>query len=188
VEPVPVEHVEEVEDIEDVGRTGARFGQVSARQPKWSATAEPAAPQPSGWLEPDVGQEVEPDRIDPANPPLESPLASESGVLVRPYARTGGRTRPARDLALEALIRTRSSAVTPTHLLSRERQAIITLCLQPRSVAEVSALLSLPLGVARVLLGDLAEAGVVEVHRSGSGDDAPDLGLMQRVLAGLRRL
>jgi hypothetical protein len=67
---------------------------------------------------------------------------------------------------------------------------IVDLCAQPRSVAEIAALLVLPLGVARVLLGDLAGAGVVFVHptAASSGDGAPDLEFMRRVLVGLRRL
>lgn len=183
---MPVKHEENpVKHEEDVGRTGARFGSASVRRPKWSPTDEPAAQQPpAGWLEPSAGQKAEPNSVNPADPSL----PSESGILVRPYARTGGRTRPARALALETLISTHSWAVTPPQLASRERQAIITLCLEPRSVAEVAALLGLPLGVTRVLLGDLAEDGVVEIHHSGGGDGEPDLGLMQRVLAGLRRL
>jgi hypothetical protein len=176
VEPVPEELPE------DVGLTGARFGPASLRRPKRSGTAEPTAQQPpDGTPEPGSGQEAEPGSADPS-------LRSESDILVRPYARTGGRTRPARDLAIEALICTRSGATADTRLISTERQAIVTLCVQPRSVAEVAALLSLPLGVARVLLGDLADDGVVEVHQSAGGDGVPDLGLMQRVLAGLRRL
>ncbi len=47
----------------------------------------------------------------------------------------------------------------------------------------------MPLGVARVVLGDLAAAGSVAVHRTvGSADAASDVALMQRVLAGLHRL
>jgi hypothetical protein len=56
-------------------------------------------------------------------------------------------------------------------------------------VAEVAALLSVPLGVARVLLGDMAGLGVVTVHQNASSaGNTPDLALMERVLSGLRRL
>ena len=55
--------------------------------------------------------------------------------------------------------------------------------------AEVAALLSLPLGVARVVLGDMAGLGVVTVHQTASSaGSGPDLALMERVLSGLRRL
>ena len=70
-----------------------------------------------------------------------------------------------------------------------EHRAVAELCEQTRSVAEVAALLSLPLGVARVVLGDMAGLGVVTVHQTASSaGSAPDLALMERVLSGLRRL
>jgi uncharacterized membrane protein len=54
-------------------------------------------------------------------------------------------------------------------------------------VAELAAHVGVPLGVARVLVGDLASAGAVAVH-SGPGASGPDLALMERVLSGLRKL
>jgi hypothetical protein len=106
------------------------------------------------------------------------------GVMVRPYVRTGGRTRPAVDLAIEALVSTAACAPEPT---GADHRAIAALCASPRSVAEIAALLEIPLGVARVLVGDLAQDGGVVVHDT-SGPDGPDATLMQRVLDGLRRL
>jgi hypothetical protein len=90
----------------------------------------------------------------------------EPGRLVRPYAMTGGRTRPADDdLELETL-----------------------LCRDILSIAEISARLDLPLGVVRVLVGDMAEEGLVTVHRPASVGDRPDLALLERVLYGLRTI
>jgi hypothetical protein len=66
---------------------------------------------------------------------------------------------------------------------------VAELCREPRSVAEVAALLTLPLGVARVLIGDMASQGTVVVHQTAStSGDVPDMALMERVLSGLRRL
>jgi len=104
--------------------------------------------------------------------------------VVRPYVRTGGRTRPAVDLAIEALVSTAPGAPEPP---GADHRAIAALCASPRSVAEIAALLEIPLGVARVLVGDLAQDGAVVVHGT-SGPDGPDAPLMQRVLDGLRRL
>jgi hypothetical protein len=74
-------------------------------------------------------------------------------------------------------------------LTSAEHRAVAELCDDPRSVAEVAALLSLPLGVARVLLADMADIGLIAVHRNANRTgDAPDMALMERVLSGLRRL
>jgi hypothetical protein len=74
--------------------------------------------------------------------------------------------------------------------LPMEHRAVADLLIeQTRSVAEVAALLSLPLGVARVLLGDMAGEGTVTVHQTASeAGELPDLALMERVLSGLRRL
>ncbi|WP_330240892.1 DUF742 domain-containing protein [Streptomyces sp. NBC_00525] len=109
--------------------------------------------------------------------------------LVRPYAMTGGRTRPRYQLAIEALV---STTADPAHMgtLLPEHQRICHLCREVKSVAEVSALLSMPLGVARILVADLAEAGMVAIHQPGNGEagGAPDVTLLERVLSGLRKL
>ncbi|MCT2592627.1 DUF742 domain-containing protein [Streptomyces sp. N2-109] len=110
--------------------------------------------------------------------------------LVRPYAMTGGRTRPRYQLAIEALV---STTADPAHLhgLLPEHQRICHLCREVKSVAEVSALLAIPLGVARILVADLAEAGMVAIHQPGSTAEpggAPAVTLLERVLSGLRKL
>jgi len=112
----------------------------------------------------------------------------EPGRLVRPYAMTGGRTRPAHDnLELETLVSTTALGETSV-TLSLERRSIALLCRDILSVAEISARLDLPLGVARVLVGDMAEEGLVTVHRPASVGDRPDLALLERVLYGLRTI
>ncbi|MFI7278334.1 DUF742 domain-containing protein [Streptomyces sp. MS19] len=109
--------------------------------------------------------------------------------LVRPYAMTGGRTRPRYQLAIEALVSTSADPVQLQGLLP-EHQRICHLCLEVKSVAEVSALLSIPLGVARILVADLAEAGLVAIHQPGNEGEGgqPDVTLLERVLSGLRKL
>lgn len=115
--------------------------------------------------------------------------ASSGASSVRPYAWTRGRTRSGLDLAIEALVSTSRQGRGQLGLLQVEHRAIAELCEEARSVAEVAALMSLPLGVARVLLGDMAGLGVVTVHQTASSTGAtPDLALMERVLSGLRRL
>jgi Protein of unknown function (DUF742) len=57
-----------------------------------------------------------------------------------------------------------------------------------RSSAEVSAHLDLPLGVTRVLVGDMAYEGLVSIHRPVNPDAHPDRALLERVLAGLRAI
>jgi hypothetical protein len=165
--------VEEAERHEPAGLTGARFGPHSERRRRHAEPEEYPVPvtdsaDDRGW------HEVE-----------REPLPSESDVLIRPYARTGGRTRPVGQLALESLISTVPRAIGGQR--SWEYRRIASLCVHPRSVAEVAALLAIPLGVARILLGDMAADGAVVVH-GGGVQGAPDVALMHRVLAGLRRL
>jgi Protein of unknown function (DUF742) len=113
----------------------------------------------------------------------------EPGRLVRPYYMTGGRTRPAHDdLEWETLVSTTALGETSPKVGGVERRAIVVLCRDLVSIAEVSARLDLPLGVARVLVGDMAEQGFLILHRPSSDADRPDLALLQRVLYGLHQL
>ena len=110
----------------------------------------------------------------------------EPGRLVRPYYMTGGRARPTQDdLEIEALVSTTAQGERSPKL-NVEQRAIIALCRDLLSIAEVSARLDLPLGVTRVLIGDMASEGLVIVHRPTSVGDRPDLALLQRVLYGLQ--
>ena len=110
--------------------------------------------------------------------------------LVRPYALTRGRTRPGRGvLPLEALVRGVAGASDTTS--TPERRRIIELTTPSiLSVAELSAHLSLPLGVIRVLVGDLADEGLIVVH-TGSPSAAPaatNLKVLESVLNGISSL
>jgi Protein of unknown function (DUF742) len=62
---------------------------------------------------------------------------------------------------------------------------IAALCHDILSIAEVSARLHLPLGVIRVLVGDMADEHLVMVRRPAQAGDRPDLALLERVLYGL---
>ena len=112
----------------------------------------------------------------------------EPGRLVRPYYMTGGRARPAQnDLEIEALVSTTAQGERSPKL-TVEQRAIIALCRDLLSIAEVSARLDLPLGVARVVIGDMAAEGLVILHRPTTVGDRPDLALLQRVLYGLNQI
>lgn len=110
------------------------------------------------------------------------------GRLVRPYALTGGRTRSSdHDFPLETLVMTTPTGLARAEDLGNEQRKIVRLCESAVSVIEVAARLSVPLGVARVLVGDMAADGLVAVHRPRSSD-RPDLQLLERVLGGIRAL
>ena len=107
---------------------------------------------------------------------------------VRPYAMTGGRTRPTHDdLEIEALVST-TAMVEQTPKLTVEQRAIAALCHDVLSIAEVSARLHLPLGVVRVLVADMADEHLVMVHRPAHAGDRPNLALLERMLDGLHSI
>ena len=106
--------------------------------------------------------------------------------IVRPFTITAGRTRPKLDLPVEATLRLQDDArgrSWPNAAVAH----VIDVC-HLRSVAEVSALVSMPIGVVRVLLADLVEAGHVAVQATisdkSSSDERRDL--IERTLRGLR--
>ncbi|MER5674556.1 DUF742 domain-containing protein [Pseudonocardia alni] len=121
-------------------------------------------------------------------PPDAAPLPVPAFAPVRPYVMTGGRTRVRAELRLETLVSVRPAPGPVPRADSVERAAVLRLCTRPRSVSEVAALAAVPLGVARVLIDDLASEGRLVVHGVSSAEDGPSVALMDRVLAGLRRL
>ncbi|WP_256639359.1 DUF742 domain-containing protein [Streptomyces murinus] len=146
----------------------------------------PQGPGPSPYDQPPAPR-IQP--VQPQRRPEPAPAAANN-PLVRPYAMTGGRTRPRYQLAIEALVHTTAAPHQMQGQLP-EHQRICNLCREIKSVAEVSALLTIPLGVARILVADLAEAGLVAIHQPGGDENAggqPDVTLLERVLSGLRKL
>jgi len=118
------------------------------------------------------------------------PAGGDDGPkLVRPYAFTGGRTRSKGiDLPMETQVTESAAARARWRDLSHEHRVILGLCERPVSIAEISAHLKVPLGVARVLVSDMAEDGLVDVHGGPSTSAPNDLKLLERVLNGLRAL
>jgi hypothetical protein len=108
--------------------------------------------------------------------------------LVRPYTVTGGRTQPRYKLAMEALVTATVYEPRDLSVLAPECQAILQFCLDWRSVAEISAVLRIPLGVARILVADMSADGLVRVHQRDDSEGRPDMNLLERVLSGLRKI
>ncbi|MCV7279222.1 DUF742 domain-containing protein [Mycolicibacterium flavescens] len=125
-----------------------------------------------------------------AGHPLWERDVGDQPSLVRPYILTAGRTTPRIDLPFEAPIETLDSAEPPRWPGSDVRGQIVALCVEHPSVAEIAAKLSLPLGVARVLIGDLVLQGYVAVRgtltESSTLDERREL--IGRTLRGLRAL
>ena len=105
--------------------------------------------------------------------------------LVRPYTITAGRTQANVDLPMEATLRRLPAGDVST--LSPAARQILDAC-DTRSVAEVSATESMPLGVVRVLLSDLVEQGLVQVQATLTDSSSIDerIELIERTLRGLR--
>ena len=115
----------------------------------------------------------------------------DNRLRVRPYALTGGRVRSSTELALETIVRVTSQGESAAPTLPSEQRGILELCADPTSIAEVSAHLSLPLGVARVLVGDMVTDGQLEANANPAEAEEgsrPDLRLLERVLDGLQAL
>ncbi len=111
--------------------------------------------------------------------------AEEESALVRMYAVTGGRVVPSSKLAMEALVST--TTTTPLGLsYTREYRFISDLCRSVRSIAEISALLGVPLGVTRVLVSDMESEGLVRIHHPRVTAAGPGPDLLERVLNHLR--
>lgn len=145
---------------------------------------------------------------EPGRSPDEDELDART---VRPYTVTRGRTRAGRhELALETLVRSRPGGRRPPSASSGSSAAASSAAGAPRiladssehrrilelvadrllSVAELSAHLHVPLGVTRVLVGDLVDEGLVAVH-GGTEDSlasAANLEVLESVLDGISSL
>ncbi|MFF5022973.1 DUF742 domain-containing protein [Streptomyces collinus] len=118
----------------------------------------------------------------------------EAGPLVRPYAMTGGRTQPGPtgvrfDLIALVTLDPAAPAADDDTALGPEHLALIELCrTETQSVAELAADADLPVGVVRVLLGDLLELGRVTISRPVPPAHLPDERILREVIEGLRAL
>jgi hypothetical protein len=116
-------------------------------------------------------------------------LDRDAGPVVRPYALTGGRTRP-RGASFD-LLAVVGSAVDASAidrmLLEPEQAQVLRLCRRPMPVADLASDLDLPLGVVRIMLSDLRERGLITIGkpaRTGLSDPR----VLKDVADALRRL
>ncbi|MFG2000934.1 DUF742 domain-containing protein [Spirillospora sp. NPDC048911] len=123
-----------------------------------------------------------------AGPEDELWVDDAAGPVVRPFAMARGRTRSAHQgLDLIAVIVTAEVGMPDPRTLTPEDESILMLCVRPQSVADVAAALGLPLGLVRILLGDLSDRGLVDIRRPAVAA-APDKRLLKEVIDGLRAL
>ncbi|WP_043267368.1 DUF742 domain-containing protein [Streptomyces sp. CT34] len=168
------------------GEAAARDGKESpppAPTRAFTPAPDDDEPQPGAW-----GHEPQPSTWELEQEPNQDE-EQESASIVRAYAWTGGRTRPHYDFRIETLVTTTELGHRSAGVTQADHQAVIVLCSEPRSVAEVAARLSVPLGVAKVILSDMAQHGLISVHQTATENgDVPDRALLERVLSGLHRL
>ncbi|MPY96502.1 MAG: DUF742 domain-containing protein [Actinophytocola sp.] len=161
--------------------TSADAEGVAAQETDTTPAPAPKAIPAAAAIDPDV---------DGTDDPDEALLDDDDDVSswVRPYVWTGGRTETSMDFAIETLVSAREQVAGTEAAIRDEHRRVLELCEEPRSVTEIAALLSVPLGVAKTLLGAMVEDDLVVVHRTNGSAAGPDLALMERVLRGLKKL
>jgi Protein of unknown function (DUF742) len=110
-------------------------------------------------------------------------------TVVRPYMLTRGRTSSS--LGVFELHAPVLALIAPEQLgrtATPEDRRIVELCQTPMSVAELSARLSAPVGVVRVLVGDLVDARMIQVRQSHDRSEHQDVRLLERLLEGIRAI
>jgi Protein of unknown function (DUF742) len=146
-------------------------------------------PRPAPIPVPAARPDATPRKASLAEPVVdEPPSAGYRAPAVRPYLWTHGRTKVSRSFAIETLVSTRPRHPAEMARLRLEHRAPAELCRHTRSVGEVAAILSVPLGVACVLIDEMADLGIVVVHTRSALDGPPELALLRRVRDGLQRL
>lgn len=110
--------------------------------------------------------------------------------VVRPYVLTRGRTTSSLGaIELHAPVLALITTDQLRRAASPEDRKIVELCQTPTSVAELSARLHTPVGVVRVLIGDLADAQMVQVRQTApEQEEHRDVRLLERLLDGIRAL
>ena len=116
-------------------------------------------------------------------------LDSEAGPVVRPYALIGGRTRHAGEkFDLVATVRATHKEISDPAALSPEQVWALDLSRRSTTVADLASELNLPLGVVRILLADLRDAGYVVIRAPETGESQRGSHILREVLNGLRAL
>ncbi|GIF08198.1 DUF742 domain-containing protein [Actinoplanes siamensis] len=104
--------------------------------------------------------------------------------VVRPFMLTGGRTRPVHDgLRIETQLVAAPAALSAP--LRFESRRIVELCQRSKSLADLSAALMAPLGVVRVIVGDLLTEGYLRIEEQ---PDQLSTSLIERIRDRVRAL
>jgi hypothetical protein len=111
----------------------------------------------------------------------------DAGPVVRPYALTGGKTRPSGE-RIDLIDTVHAVRVVGVHMrLTPEQARVLESCQIPMALVELASDLGLATGVVRILVSDLRERGLVTIHRARP-PGVSDLTILRQVADGLRRL
>jgi len=121
---------------------------------------------------------------------MDRPETKRSPSPARPYTLTGGRTRARIELPIEVTVESLVSSDELDWAPGDARSVIVRLCRDRPSIAEISSYANLPIGVTRVLVGDLVESGYLRVHATLTDRSTATerRRLIERTLSGLRAL
>ena len=113
-----------------------------------------------------------------------------AGRLVRPYTLTGGRTQVNGELfdLVSFVLTVVDPVVSDQSRMQPEHMLVLDLCRMPLSVVDVASRLDLPVGVVRVLLGDLLIDQLITVQEPVYQTQLPDVYTLEAVLDGLKAL
>ena len=122
--------------------------------------------------------------------PKDQWLDRDAGPVVRPYAMTRGRTGPAAGTSLgmiDAVVAVAGAQPPAGVRMSPEHRQILALCWEPVTVVDLASDIDLPVGVVRVLLGDLSQHGMIRILATPRGPVTNER-LLRDVLDGLHAL
>jgi hypothetical protein len=110
----------------------------------------------------------------------------DAGPVVRPYAVTQGRVPKRGPVDVMSFVVATSSRRVPAMRLQPEHHAIVAAAGDPVPLAELASRVDLPLGVVRVLLGDLRSAGLVSLYEPPAAARSHHVDVLKAVVHGLR--
>jgi len=118
----------------------------------------------------------------------DSAVEPDEAAAVRSYAMTNGRSTASVHLEFESMLQVTAAGLEAAPRLTFERASVVKLCtMDILSVAELSARLHIPIGVVRVVAGDLIIDGHLEAFLPSLAV-AEDVDLITRLIEGVRAL
>src|SRR4051794_24261705 len=113
----------------------------------------------------------------------------EAGPVVRPFALTQGRARSSvANLDLITMVTSVGAPLPGDGSVGPEQRRILEITRSGAPVADIASDIDLPLGVVRVLIGDLHDQGLIVVRPPVQVAPQPSERILKEVINGLRAL